>query len=85
MNKACLETMLVVAITANLIMFNVIQSETRKPETIAMQTELSSGETAQIASATSRLLYHSKMIAVESLIITKYSINLMFDTVIKAL
>lgn len=85
MNRAALEILLVVTIAANLLVYNAYRSDTREANRTSIQTNASAKQHPKIVSATSRLLYHSKMIAVESLLIAKHSVNLAFDVVIKVL
>lgn len=50
-----------------------------------MQASALSQESPQIIKATSRLAYHSKMIAIESVLIANYSVKLMVDAVNKVI
>jgi hypothetical protein len=85
MNRTTLEIVFVATIASNLIVYSVTKSVTREANTITMETNSAASQPPQIIKSTSRLVYHSKMIAVESVLVARYSVNLMFDAVIKAL
>jgi hypothetical protein len=69
---------LVVTIAANLFVYNIAQSHYE-------QASAASSKSSKITKASTRLAYHSKMIAIESILITKYSVKLMFDAVNKTI
>ena len=85
MNRAYIEIILVVTIAANLIVYNIGQSHYKQANTVSMQPSSTSNKSTQVLKATSRLAYHSKMIAIESVLIAKYSVKLMFDAVNKVI
>ncbi|MBL4673954.1 MAG: hypothetical protein JKX81_16960 [Arenicella sp.] len=85
MNKAYIEIILVVTIAANLIVYNITQSHYKQANAVSIQANPTSSNSPQVIKATSRLAYHSKMIAIESVLIAKYSVKLMFDAVNKAI
>ncbi|MFQ3246990.1 MAG: hypothetical protein ACI9SP_003644 [Arenicella sp.] len=85
MNRAYIEIILVVTIAANLIVYNITQSHYKQANTVSIQTSPSSSSSPQVIKATSRLAYHGKMIAIESVLITKYSVKLMFDAAKKVI
>lgn len=84
MNRTTLEIIFIVTIGSNLIVYSVTKSLTREANTITRKYNSSASQPPQIIKSTSRLVYHGKMIAVESVLIARYSVNLMFDAVIKA-
>ncbi len=85
MNREVLVVIFVVAIATSVAVTTLVQSGTRKTDSLSLNVITTSDEPAKIVDATSRLLYHSKQVTIESLKITKHSINLMFDIVIEAL
>lgn len=85
MNRAYIEIILIVTIAANIFVFNVAQSHYKQSNAASMQASTISNNSPQLIKAASRLTYHSKMIAIESVLITKYSVKLMFDAVNKVI
>jgi hypothetical protein len=84
MNRATVEIIFVVTIASNLIVYSVTKPISIEANAIALQTTSISNQSPQVIRSTSRLVHHSKMIALESMLIARYSVNLMFDKVVKA-
>lgn len=81
--------LIVLLLTASFAMFTLFQNAHAGRQNLA--TEMTKVETnmnhssRQILGASYRLVHYSKMVAVESLIITNESINIVFDSIIESL
>lgn len=85
MNRDYLVVMLIVAFAASLVVYSLKLAQNKTiPASSAPMITVSSDAT-KLIDATSRLIYHSKKVAIESITITKHSVNLAFDVVIEAL
>jgi len=88
MNRTDLVVILLVAIVGTVVMLQSVQNPNQhsvfESKTNSVQIEIDQ-HGAEIADATHRLIYHCKMVAVESIIIVKTSINVVLDTAIRSL
>jgi len=85
MNRAYLVVTIIVTIAVNVAVSNLTRSQSKKDCTISTQSHDQPKDLRQLSSSASRLIYHSKMIVAESIVVTKHSINLILDSAIKAL
>ena len=85
MNRVTLVIIIVASLATSFVVCDVTHSKVKISVPISLRSPAKSNDLPQLSKASSRLIFHSKMIAVESLIITKHSINLVFDKVINAL
>lgn len=85
MGRTTLVVILVVALSANISVWTVIKSHRAKANTGSVHALAESSKPEEIIKSTTRLVHHGRVIAIESLLTAKHSVNLMFDAVIDAL